>query len=75
MPILLFILFIFFFVFIIIFFVLSFLFSIFRPRNFRSARKRKQQDSPFSTAQQQNSRKIFEKSEGEYIDFEEVKTP
>jgi len=67
-------LFILLFIFLIIFFVLSLIVSIFRPRNFRRTRKTEQQNSPFSSAQQQqNSRKIFEKSEGEYVDFEEVK--
>jgi len=66
-------LFILLFIFLIIFFVLSLIISIFRPRNFRRTQKTQQQNSPFSSAQQQNSRKIFEKSEGEYVDFEEVK--
>jgi hypothetical protein len=58
---------------------LRLVFSIFNFRNyFGSNKKTKQQDLRYSSSQQQNSRKIFEKTEGEYVDFEEVteiKTP
>ena len=56
------------------FLVIRMVFSLLNPRNyFRSSRKTEQRDAYYSATQQQNQKKIFEKCEGEYIDYEEVK--
>jgi len=80
MPFLFLILFILFFGFILIFIVLRFVlrgvFSILNPRNyFRSNKQKYQQETDYysSSRQQHISKKIFEKNEGEYVDYEEVK--
>ena len=75
MPFLFLILFILFFGFILIFIVLRLVFSILNPRNyFRSSKQKYQQETGYSSSRQQHiSKKIFEKSEGEYVDYEEVK--
>jgi ABC-type multidrug transport system fused ATPase/permease subunit len=68
-------LFILLFIFLIVFLALRLVFSIFNPRNyFRSNNKTEQRNSNsyYSSAQQQTSIKVFEKNEGEYVEFEEV---
>ena len=75
MPILFLILFILFFGFILILIVVRIVFSILNPRNyFRSNKQKYRQETDYSSSRQQHiSKKIFEKNEGEYIDYEEVK--
>jgi heme exporter protein D len=75
MPILFLLLFVGFFVLLLIFIVVRVVFSILNPRNyFRSNKQKNQRESDYSSSRQQHtSKKIFEKSEGEYVDYEEVK--
>jgi len=59
-------------IFFIIFLVLRFFANLFRSGNNHSANDGQQKESRFTSTPKEDSKKVFKKNEGEYVEYEEI---
>lgn len=59
-------------IFLVVFFVLRIFSFVIRPKSTGSVNNGQRKGSRFTFTRRQESKKVFEKNEGEYVDFEEI---